>query len=60
METVLHVLHPDFLLRNSVYMSVLVGAVVPLVGVLLVLRRLVFLGLPCRRFRPAASYSPLL
>jgi ABC-type Mn2+/Zn2+ transport system permease subunit len=44
METVLHVLHPDFLLRNSVYMSVLVGAVVPLVGVLLVLRRLVFLG----------------
>jgi ABC-type Mn2+/Zn2+ transport system permease subunit len=44
METVLHVLHPDFLLRNSVYISVLVGAVVPLVGVLLVLRRLVFLG----------------
>lgn len=44
METVLHVLHPDFLLRNSVYISVLVGAVAPIVGVLLVLRRLVFLG----------------
>lgn len=44
MESLLQVLHPDFLLRNSVYISVLVGAVAPLVGVFLVLRRLVFLG----------------
>jgi ABC-type Mn2+/Zn2+ transport system permease subunit len=44
METVLQVLHPDFLLRNSVYISLLVGAVAPLVGVFLILRRLVFLG----------------
>lgn len=35
---------PDFLLRNSVYASVLVGLACPLVGVWLVLRRLVFLG----------------
>src|SRR6185503_4702400 len=32
------------LLRNSVYMSLLVGLVCPLVGVYLVLRRLVFMG----------------
>src|SRR5882724_6100419 len=44
METLRHVLSPDFLLRNSVYTSVLVGFACPLVGVFLVLRRLVFMG----------------
>jgi len=38
------ILSPDFLLRNSVYTSVLVGFACPLVGVYLVLRRLVFMG----------------
>jgi ABC-type Mn2+/Zn2+ transport system permease subunit len=37
-------LSPDFLLRNSLYASILVGVACPLVGVFLVLRRLVFMG----------------
>jgi len=44
METLKEILAPDFLLRNSVYTSVLVGFACPLVGVFLVLRRLVFMG----------------
>ena len=44
METIKEILSPDFLLRNSVYTSVLVGFACPLVGVFLVLRRLVFMG----------------
>ena len=44
METLKEMLAPDFLLRNSVYMSLLVGLACPLVGVYLVLRRLVFMG----------------
>lgn len=44
MSTFLEILSPDFLLRNSVYVSVLVGLACPLVGVYLVLRRLIFLG----------------
>jgi ABC-type Mn2+/Zn2+ transport system permease subunit len=35
---------PDFLLWNSVYMSLLVGLACPLVGVYLLLRRLIFMG----------------
>ncbi|MFI5330318.1 MAG: metal ABC transporter permease [Desulfobaccales bacterium] len=44
METLGLILSPDFLLRNSVYTSVLVGFACPLVGVFLVMRRLVFMG----------------
>jgi ABC-type Mn2+/Zn2+ transport system permease subunit len=44
MNTFLEVLSPDFLLRNSVYESLLIGALCPLVGVFLVLRRMAFLG----------------
>jgi ABC-type Mn2+/Zn2+ transport system permease subunit len=44
METLKEILSPDFLLRNSVYTSMLIGLVCPLVGVFLVLRRLVFMG----------------
>jgi ABC-type Mn2+/Zn2+ transport system permease subunit len=44
MDTLRLILSPDFLLRNSVYTSVLVGFACPLVGVFLVLRRLVFMG----------------
>ncbi len=44
MESLRHILSPDFLMRNSVYTSVLIGFACPLVGVFLVLRRLVFIG----------------
>jgi ABC-type Mn2+/Zn2+ transport system permease subunit len=44
MGTLHQILSPDFLLRNSVYTSVLVGCACPLVGVFLVMRRLVFMG----------------
>jgi ABC-type Mn2+/Zn2+ transport system permease subunit len=44
METLFQILSPDFLLRNSVYTSVLIGFACPLVGVFLVMRRLVFMG----------------
>jgi len=44
METVRQILSPDFLLRNSVYTSVLIGFACPLVGTFLVLRRLVFMA----------------
>ena len=44
METLHQMLSPGFLLRNSVYTSVLIGFACPLVGVFLVMRRLVFLG----------------
>jgi ABC-type Mn2+/Zn2+ transport system permease subunit len=44
MDTLYQILSPDFLLRNSVYASVLIGFTCPLVGVFLVMRRLVFMG----------------
>ena len=44
METLYQILNPDFLLRNSIYTSVLIGFACPLVGVFLVMRRLVFMG----------------
>lgn len=44
MEMWREILDPDFLLRNSVYMSVLVGFACPLVGTYLLLRRLIFMG----------------
>jgi ABC-type Mn2+/Zn2+ transport system permease subunit len=44
METLREVFDPNFLLRNSVYMSLLVGVACPMVGVYLLVRRLVFLG----------------
>src|SRR5256712_13218695 len=44
MESLRQILSPDFLLRNSVCISVLIGFACPLVGVFLVLRRLVFMG----------------
>ena len=44
MDIIREILDPEFLLRNSVYISLLVGLACPLVGVFLVLRRLIFLG----------------
>ena len=44
MGTLREVFDPHFILRNSVYISVAFGVTCPLVGVYLVLRRLVFMG----------------
>ena len=44
MDTLRQMLSPDFLLRNAVYTSMLVGFACPLIGVFLVMRRLVFMG----------------
>lgn len=44
MATLAEMLSPDFLLRNALFGSVLVGLVCPLVGVYFVLRRMIFLG----------------
>lgn len=44
METLREIFDPQFLLRNSVYISLLLGFVCPLVGVYLVIRRLIFMG----------------
>jgi ABC-type Mn2+/Zn2+ transport system permease subunit len=44
MELLREVFSPDFLLRNSLYVGLLIGLVCPLIGAYLVLRRLVFMG----------------
>lgn len=44
MEVLREIFDPDFLLRNSVYISLLVGVVCPLVGGYLLVRRMVFMG----------------
>jgi ABC-type Mn2+/Zn2+ transport system permease subunit len=44
MDTLREILDPGFLLRNSIYMSLLVGFACPLVGAYLLLRRLIFMG----------------
>lgn len=45
MDTLREMFDPNFLLRNSVYISLLVGLVCPLVGVYLVVRRMIFMGI---------------
>jgi ABC-type Mn2+/Zn2+ transport system permease subunit len=42
--TLIEILSPDFLLRQALVGSVLVGLICPLVGVYFVLRRMIFLG----------------
>jgi len=44
MDALHQILSFNFLLRNSIYTSVLIGFACPLVGVFLMLRRLVFMG----------------
>ena len=44
MDALREILSPGFLLRNSIYISLLVGLVCPVVGVYLTLRRLIFMG----------------
>lgn len=43
-ETLREIFDPNFLLRNSVYTGLIIGATCPLVGIYLLLRRQVFLG----------------
>ena len=44
MDTLLEILNPHFLLRNALYGGLIIGIVAPLVGVYLLARRMVFLG----------------
>ena len=44
LESLREIVSPDFLLRNSIYVTLLVGLVCPIIGSFLVLRRLIFLG----------------
>ena len=50
MNLVREIFSPDFLFRNSVYISLLVGLVCPLLGVYLILRRLIFMGVALPQF----------
>jgi ABC-type Mn2+/Zn2+ transport system permease subunit len=45
MDTLLEILHPNFLLRNALYGGLIIGIVAPLVGVYLLARRMVFIGI---------------
>ena len=45
METLLEILNPHFLLRNALYGGLIIGIVAPLVGVYLLARRMVFIGI---------------
>src|SRR3989442_8101873 len=45
MDTLLEILNPSFLLRNALYGGLVIGLVAPLVGVFLLARRLVFIGI---------------
>ena len=45
MSTLAEILRPDFLLRDALLGSVLLGLVCPLIGVYFVLRRMIFLGI---------------
>ena len=45
MDTLLEILNPHFLLRNALYGGLVIGIVAPLVGVFLLARRMVFIGI---------------
>lgn len=45
MDTLLEILNPGFLLRNALYGGLVIGLVAPLVGVFLLARRMVFIGI---------------
>src|SRR5437899_11730847 len=45
MDTLLEILNLHFLLRNALYGGLVIGAVAPLVGVYLLARRMVFIGI---------------
>jgi ABC-type Mn2+/Zn2+ transport system permease subunit len=60
MSTLVEILRPDFLLREALAGSVLVGAVCPLVGVYFVLRRMIFLGVALPQLSAAGIACALL
>jgi ABC-type Mn2+/Zn2+ transport system permease subunit len=45
MDTLVEILHPAFVLRNALYGGLILGLVAPLVGVYLLARRMVFIGI---------------
>ena len=45
MNELLEILHPSYVLRNALYGGMLTGFVLPLIGVLMYCRRMVFLGI---------------
>ncbi|HON08454.1 MAG TPA: metal ABC transporter permease [Verrucomicrobiota bacterium] len=45
MNSMMEILSADFLLRNSLYVSVAIGLICPIIGVYIILRRMVFLGI---------------
>src|SRR5437867_1052823 len=45
MDTFLEIINPNFLLRNSLQGGLIIGLVAPLVGVFLLARRMVFIGI---------------
>jgi ABC-type Mn2+/Zn2+ transport system permease subunit len=45
MDTFLEIINPSFLLRNSLHGGLIIGLVAPLVGVFLLARRMVFIGI---------------
>jgi ABC-type Mn2+/Zn2+ transport system permease subunit len=45
MDTLFEILNPHFLLRNALYGGIVIGIVAPLVGVYLLARRMVFIGI---------------
>jgi ABC-type Mn2+/Zn2+ transport system permease subunit len=59
-SVILEVLHPNFLLRDALIASVLVGTVCPLVGVYFVLRRMIFLGVALPQLSAAGIAFALL
>ncbi len=60
MSTLVQILRPDFLLREALVGSVLVGVVCPLVGVYFVLRRMIFLGVALPQVSAAGIASSFL
>jgi len=59
-STLIQILSPDFLLREALVGSVLVGVVCPLVGVYFVLRRMIFLGVALPQVSAAGIASSFL
>jgi ABC-type Mn2+/Zn2+ transport system permease subunit len=60
MSTLVEILRPDFLLREALAGSVLVGTVCPLVGVYFVLRRMIFLAVALPQLSAAGIAFALL
>ncbi|TMB01596.1 MAG: metal ABC transporter permease, partial [Deltaproteobacteria bacterium] len=57
MSALAEILSPDFLLRDALFGSILVGLVCPLVGAYFVLRRMIFLGVALPQLSAAGIAS---